>query len=195
MDFNLRIPFDRRYKFAEPLDLLIEGNRGETLPKVESMFKNLKKSNKIFNFYIVGDIVTKDFLANPFLKNFIKLCIIDEKTQRKRISINYEGIFGEIFEFKSPPGTIPKESWSLFENIIQSKKKILLNIIEGEEDLLVLPLILALPLNDNIKKFVFYGQPPITDAKIAIPQGIVVSEINEDIQNKVRNLLEIMEKF
>ena len=113
MEYSLRIPQDKRSEFAQPLDKLISGKREETLLKVEDIIKNYIKSNLSINFYIVGDIVTKDFLANQYLKSFIKLCIIDEKTQRKKIYIEPEN-FDEIVELENPQGTIQKESWSLF---------------------------------------------------------------------------------
>ena len=84
---------------------------------------------------------------------------------------------------------------SILRNAINSRKKSLINITEGEEDLLAIPLILELPvLNSKEKYFVFYGQPPITDSKIEIPQGIVIIEINDSIQQMVKGLIEIMEK-
>ena len=194
MEYNLRISQDKRYEFAQPLDKLISGKREETLLKVEDIIKNYIKSNLSINLYIVGDIVTKDFLANQFLKTFIKLCIIDEKTQRKKIYIETEN-FEEIVELENPQGTIQKESWSLLKNIIESKKKTLLKITKGEEDLLVLPIVLELPLEENVKNFVFYGQPPITDARTIIPEGIVLVDVNIEIQNKVKKYINLMEKF
>ena len=194
MEYSLRIPQDKRYEFAQPLDKLISGKREETLLKVEDIIKNYIKSNLSINLYIVGDIVTKDFLANQFLKTFIKLCIIDEKTQRKKIYIETEN-FEEIVELENPQGTIQKESWSLLKNIIESKKKTLLKITKGEEDLLVLPIVLELPLEENVKNFVFYGQPPITDSKHEIPEGIVLVDVNKEIQNKVKKYVSLMEKF
>ncbi len=194
MEYNLKIPQDKRYEFAQPLDKLISGKREETLLKVEDIIKNYIKSGLSINLYIVGDIVTKDFLANQFLKTFIKLCIIDEKTQRKKIYIETEN-FEEIVELENPKGTIQKESWSLLKNIIESKKKTLLKITKGEEDLLVLPIVLELPLEENLKNFVFYGQPPITDARAIIPEGIVLVDVNLEIQNKVKKYINLMEKF
>jgi len=81
MKNNLKLPQDERYKFAEPLDTLISGKRMDTIPKVEKIIENYLKPNLSINIYIVGDIVTQDFLANDFLKSIIKICIIDEKTQ------------------------------------------------------------------------------------------------------------------
>ncbi len=195
MDYNLRIPWEKRYKFAEPLDKLIAGTRENTLEVVTNLFKRDVKSGENFNFYIVGDVVTKDFLANLFLSSFVKMCIIDEKTQRGHINMDFEDFFEEIIEFQNPKGTIQKECWVLLRTIVKSKKRTLFKITEGEEDLLVLPLILELPIEEGVKNIVFYGQPPITDSKLEIPEGIVIVEVNATIQNKVKEYINIMEKF
>lgn len=195
MDYNLRIPYDKRHLFAEPLDILIAGTRDETLVQVENIFKDYIKLNPYVNFYIVGDIVAMDFFSNLFLKSFIKICIIDEKTQRKHISIDFEEFFEQTIEFQNPEGIIQKDCWNLFKEIIKSEKKTLVLITEGEEDLLILPLVLEIPVEKGIKNFAFYGQPPITDSKCVIPEGIVIVDVDRMVQEKVKNVISIMEKF
>ncbi|KKN33037.1 hypothetical protein LCGC14_0807700 [marine sediment metagenome] len=195
MDYNLRIPYDKRHLFAEPLDILISGTREETLVQVENIFKDYVKLNHNVNFYIVGDIVAMDFFSNQFLKSFIKICIIDEKTQRNHISIDFEEFFEQTIEFQNPEGIIQKDCWNLFKKIIKTEKTTLVLITEGEEDLLILPLVLEIPVKKGIKNFAFYGQPPITDSKYVIPEGIVIVDVDKMVQEKVKNVISIMEKF
>jgi len=194
MHENLKIPEKERHSFTQPLGKLIVGSRSETIPKVENLIKKFLNSGFKINVYLVGDIVTNDFLINQFLREFIKLCIVDEKTQRSQINIQNEEYFEEIIEFKNPKGTIRKESFNLLEQIILSNKRTLLKIIEGEEDLLVLPLVITLPLIHNLKCLVFYGQPPITDSKNPIPEGIVMVDVNKRTQKTVKRFLSIMLK-
>ncbi|MBY8981997.1 MAG: DUF359 domain-containing protein, partial [Candidatus Lokiarchaeota archaeon] len=139
-----------------------------------------------------GDIVTQDFLSNEFLKSFIRLCIIDGKTKREKVIINFEGFFEEIIEFQNPSGIIHKDSWSLIRNVINSKKKTLIKITQGEEDLLVIPLAIELLVEKNVKNFIAYGQPPITDSKTKIEEGIVLTEVNKKTKKKISNLIKIM---
>ncbi|MFX1568976.1 MAG: DUF359 domain-containing protein [Promethearchaeota archaeon] len=195
MDYNLRIPQDKRHLFTEPLDILVAGSRNETIEQVVNIFKDYLQSDVELNFYIVGDIVAKDFLSNQFLKNFIKVCIIDEKTQRNHINLDFEEFFEQHIEFKNPEGTINKECWKLFEDIINSRKRTLIKITEGEEDLLILPLVLEIPISKDVKNFAFYGQPPITDSTFVIPEGIVIVNIDKNIQDKVKQVISFMEKF
>jgi len=195
MDKNLKIPTTERHKFSQPLGKLIAGTRKETISEVEERIRNYKKANFEVKVYLVGDIVTKDFLANDFLKSFIKLCIIDEKTQRNQIKIEVEDFFEEIIEFENPEGGIKKESFTLLDEIITSNKRTLFKVIKGEEDLLVLPLVLSIPLNETVKNLVFYGQPPITDSKHQIPEGIVMVDVEKRIKKVVKKFVSLMNEL
>ena len=195
MDYNLRIPYDKRHLFTEPLDILIAGSREETIIQVENIFRDYLNSGIKLNFYIVGDIVTKDFLSNQFLKKFVKVCIIDEKTQRNHINLEFEEYFEQTIEFKNPEGTINKDCWKLFREVIISEKRTLIKITDGEEDLLILPLVLEIPILKGSKNFAFYGQPPITDSNFIILEGIVIVDVDKNIQEKVKKVLEIMDQF
>ncbi len=195
MDKNLKIPTTERHKFSQPLGKLIAGTRKETISEVEEHIRNYKKANFEVKVYLVGDIVTKDFLANDFLKSFVKLCIIDEKTQRNQIKIKVEDFFEEIIEFENPEGGIKKESFTLLDEIITSNKRTLFKVIKGEEDLLVLPLVLSIPLNETVKNLVFYGQPPITDSKRQIPEGIVMVDVEKRIKKVVKKFVSLMNEL
>ncbi len=195
MDYNLRIPQDKRNLFSEPLDILIAGSRDETIIQVENIFKDFIKSGLVLSFYIIGDIVAHDILSNQFLKAFVKVCIIDEKTQRNQINLDFEEFFEQTIEFQNPEGIINKECWKLFREVIDSGKRTLIKITEGEEDLLILPLVLELPILKEVKNFAFYGQPPMTDSNFIIPEGIVIVDVDKNIQEKVKKIISMMEEF
>ncbi|MEE9377643.1 MAG: DUF359 domain-containing protein [Candidatus Lokiarchaeia archaeon] len=195
MDYNLRIPYDKRHLFTEPLDTLIAGSREETIIQVENIFRDYLNSGIKLNLYIVGDIVTKDFLSNQFLKKFVKVCIIDEKTQRNHIKLEFEEYFEQTIEFQNPEGTINKDCWKLFREVIISEKRTLIKITNGEEDLLILPLVLEIPILKGSKNFAFYGQPPITDSNFIIPEGIVIVDVDKNIKEKVKKVISIMDQF
>ncbi|MFW9949750.1 MAG: DUF359 domain-containing protein [Candidatus Thorarchaeota archaeon] len=195
MNNGLRIPENQRFRFSQPLGKLIIGSRDETIIGIEREIKDLELGISDINFYLVGDIVTQDFLNNTYLRNFIRLCIIDEKTQRSPIKMEFEDFFESIVEFENPKGVIMKKSFQILKSIIESSKRTLLKIIEGEEDLLVLPLISVLALKAPIKHIVFYGQPPITDSKTKIPEGIVKVDVDKKIQKTVNQFLKIMQNY
>lgn len=198
MGKNLKIPTAERDKFSQPLGKLIAGTREETISEVEEHIRNYinaPSQQRVVRIYLVGDIVTKDFLANDFLKSFVKLCIIDEKTQRNQIKIEIEDFFEETIEFENPEGGIKKESFTLLDEIITSNKRTLFKVIKGEEDLLVLPLVLSIPLNETVKSLVFYGQPPITDSKHQIPEGIVMVDVEKRIKKVVKKFVSLMNEL
>ncbi|NVM16135.1 MAG: DUF359 domain-containing protein [Candidatus Lokiarchaeota archaeon] len=192
MEDNLKIPEDERHKFSQPLGKLYSGTRKETINEVEKAINTFLEAKFLIKVYLVGDIVTQDFLSNDFLKAFIKICVIDEKTQRNQIKIETEEFFEDIIEFENPQGGIQKESFTLLDEIVSSDKRTLLKIIEGEEDLLVLPLVLSIPLSETTKNLVFYGQPPVTDSKKTIPEGIVMVDVEKRIQKAVKRFVEMM---
>jgi len=189
---NLKIPPNERHKFSQPLGKLYSGTREETINEVERVIQEYLKKGFEVSVYLVGDIVTKDFLASKFLKPLISLCIVDEKTQRNHIKIEIDDFFEEIIEFENPEGGIKKESFTLLDNIVKSKKRTLLKVIVGEEDLLVLPLVLSITLNDKVKNLVFYGQPPVTDSRKSIPEGIVMVDVEKRIQKVVDKFVGMM---
>ena len=193
MSNNLKIPENERHKFSQPLGKLYSGTREETLPLVIQKLKQEHQKNTI-KCYLVGDIVTKDFLKDDFLKSITQLCVIDEKTKRAHIEMKDEPFFEQVVEFQNPEGSINPESFDLFDSIIKSNKKTLLKITVGEEDLLVLPLVVSIPLSKSVKHYVFYGQPPVTDSKTPIPEGIVMVEINKYIHKIVKTYLNLMSK-
>jgi uncharacterized protein (UPF0218 family) len=192
MNENLKIPPNERHKFSQPLGKLYSGTRDQTIIEVEKALREYLKKGFEVSVYLVGDIVTQDFLASDFLKPFIILCIVDEKTQRNHIEIKLEDFFEEIIEFQNLEGGVKRESFTLLNAIIKSKKRTLLKITEGEEDLLVLPLVLSIDLNEKIKNLVFYGQPPVTDSKITIPEGIVMVDVERRIQKVVEKFVGTM---
>lgn len=155
---KLKIPFG---KLSEKIDL-----------------DNLKNSKGLV--IAVGDETSK------VMNNLIpaQISVIDFKIAREKrfTSVKELGFSGneEIIKVTSPAGIISKELFGtiidLFKN--PSKKRQII-IIDGEDDLSVMPLILASPLGNHI----FYGQPG---------EGVVEIQVNEENKAKIR---EIVSKF
>ncbi|TFG21874.1 MAG: DUF359 domain-containing protein [Promethearchaeota archaeon] len=192
MGKDLKIPVNQRHKFSQPLGKLIAGSREDTISNVIELLKDLKKKNQIINCYLVGDVVTEDFINNDFLRSLVKVSIIDGKTKRNHISLDLRTYFEEIYEMENPESGINPDSFEIFKSIIESNKKTLIKITRGEEDLLVLPLIVALPIKESITNIVFYGQPPITDSKTPIPEGIVMVKVDQSIIKVVKQFIALM---
>lgn len=125
----------------------------------------------------VGDVTTKNLLDMGITPD---IGIVDNKIARKpsKHKINYDAI---VLHAKNPPGTITNELWEAvqkgFELVGGSKDHVLL-IVDGEEDLSVVPCVLTSPPNTII----LYGQPE---------KGVVLVEAD-----KVRNMMkDLIKKF
>ena len=79
------------------------------------------------------------------------------------------------YQCKNTKGTISKEEYLTIKKILFEEEQAII-FIDGEEDLLALPVFALAPL-DSI---VFYGQPL---------EGIVMVKINDEIKNKSSNLI------
>ena len=111
----------------------------------------LKEANFLIS---VGDQTTKNLVDNDLIPH---LGIIDHRIQRK--DHNYDIIRTEnILEADNPAGTITENLWETIEQAISStlddsENRII--VVEGEEDLAVLPCLLIAP-EDAV---ILYGQP------------------------------------
>lgn len=145
--------------------------------KPEETIKVLKEhllDNKPLLFASVGDFVSENALNHGLIPDII---VVDNRTLRqeiKPIDIRLSKI-----SVKNPPATITKEAWKILRDSIILNKKLAI-IVEGEEDLLVLPLMADMPLGSVI----IYGQPN---------EGLVIITITEERQNWARNFINQME--
>jgi GTP-dependent dephospho-CoA kinase len=160
---------DARDKFKRPL--------GKVYPVFEEVIPKILSSNFIVS---VGDATTNNLLKNDIHPN---ISIIDNLIQRKIHDHNI--IHTEnVLNAKNPPGTITDDLWETIELAIEEATKYgekQLIVVEGEEDLAVLPCILMAP-EDAI---VLYGQPN---------EGLVFLNV-VDVKNKANELLNLFKKI
>lgn len=119
----------------------------------------------------VGDTTTEKFINLGIIPD---LSIIDGKEKRveKNEIIDYP--LDEKLYFENNPGEINEQILLLIKNLsLNGFEKKLQFIIEGEEDLLALPLFMYSPDGWTI----FYGQPN---------EGLVVVEMNKDLRARAK---------
>jgi uncharacterized protein (UPF0218 family) len=109
----------------------------------------------------VGDFVSYNILNVDINPDII---VVDHRIMRK--SIEPIEIDREVVNAPNPPGTITAEAQAVLYDAVQESKDLAI-IIDGEEDLLVLPLMTYLP-DDSI---IIYGQPG---------EGMVIITITEE---------------
>lgn len=120
-----------------------------------------------------GDETFKNLIAHDILPD---VGIIDNLIQRKNHTHNLLAI-DNILKAVNPAGTITRNLWETIEKSIELAEKgdNQLIVVDGEEDLAVLPCILIAPENT----IVLYGQPN---------EGLVVLNVS-DLKIKAQELL------
>ncbi|MGL6298520.1 MAG: GTP-dependent dephospho-CoA kinase family protein [Methanobacteriaceae archaeon] len=144
----------------------------------------------------VGDETTKNLIESG-LKSDIS--IIDNLIQRKNSNYefeNHDNIFKNILRAENPPGTISTSLWETIELAINSglginndsdtykasdKNNNFLIVVNGEEDLAVLPCILMAPENTVL----LYGQPN---------EGVVLVDAQK-AKNKAKKFISKLDKI
>lgn len=156
--------------------------REELKISLGSIITNLNKIKLRDCIYLitVGDETTKVFNNLSINPN---LAVIDFKVARKKnySSLEELGFSGKetVLNVKNPSGSLTPELFKVisevFRKINDQDRTIIL--IDGEEDLSVLPLVLVSPLGSCI----FYGQPN---------KGIVKIVVDEEIKVKIRRFID-----
>jgi pantetheine-phosphate adenylyltransferase len=169
LDNDLKLTEDLRKEFQIPI--------GELVKDTDDLIG--KRENLLFT---VGDITTKNFNEKKIGQD---LSVIDFNVARERKFFKFTelGFSGDetFLKVTNPAGYITSNLFRKLEEIIKTvlrKKTVLL--VDGEEDLAVLPLILLSPLNGII----FYGQPPLRGQA-----GIRKVIVSEESKNKAYSLI------
>ena len=159
----------------EPFGNLIP-DENITLHNLNAFLTNAKK------IISVGDATTDRLISFGIIPN---VSVIDGKERRVRRKYNNNfsncnhtdnNILVKEMKCSNEPGTISKAAVDVLEDASRMTSPVRI-IVDGEEDLLALPLFLILP--DNA--VVLYGQPH---------EGLVVVKINSHIRKKAKDLMD-----
>lgn len=156
----------------EPLGLLLEGDPQETVSRLVELHRRLNPPM----FACVGDVSSRNLLNAGVEPDII---VVDHRVMRVRIE---PGTYDDraLIRALNPPGTIDADAWRALVEAVMLKRRVAV-IVEGEEDLLVLPLIALMPLGSVIA----YGQPH---------RGLVVVEVTEERKRWADGFMERMEE-
>jgi hypothetical protein len=161
-----------RAELKKPLGELIEGPPTETV----KLLGDILKEKKGPSFAVVGDFTVKNILKAGLDPDIV---VVDNRIMRKEIEPIYLGERCKIHS-RNQAGTIDSEVWTALWKATTLKSKASV-IVEGEEDLLVLPLILLMPVGSLI----IYGQPQ---------EGMVVVEVTPRMKGWANDFLSQMEE-
>jgi uncharacterized protein (UPF0218 family) len=124
---------------------------------------------------VVGDFITLKTIEYNIP---VDLYVIDNRVMRRPINVPLPERVN-ICRSCNPPGMITTESWDLIKRIIDEDTRSIL-IVEGEEDLLTLPVIIFAPNN----AFVAYGQPYV---------GLVLVKVTAEKRKEIDAIIDLME--
>ena len=162
------LPENLRDELKIPLGKLIPDSSSEK----ESYIRKIYSEKVVIT---VGDATSQLLLDMGLIP---LLHIVDGQEKRQKRSPPLTDSVNTEITVKNSAGEISNESFNLIKNIFEENPPIRL-IIDGEEDLLVLPVCLFAPENS----VVMYGQPN---------EGLGIAEITNEIREKVLKLVNQM---
>ena len=159
-----------RGELKVPLGELYRGEPAETVAKLKKKLVEHPPPQ----FAAVGDFVAANILAAGLSPQIV---VVDNKTLR----MDVEPVKHGLREIRVPnePATINAEAWLALRAAVTLKRRVAV-VVEGEEDLLVLPLLAEMPIGSVIA----YGQPH---------EGLVVVTVSEERRDWARRFLNRME--
>lgn len=161
-----------RMELKDPIGLLINGDPSDTL----MMLKLLIYEKKPVMFAVVGDFTAKNILNAGLRPDIV---VIDHRTMRVEVDpLNHGDKI--VWETQNPAGTISSKACKVLENAVTLKREVSV-IVDGEEDLLVLPLIILMPKGSII----IYGQPR---------EGLVVVDVTDERRDWAKDFMKRMEE-
>ena len=157
-----------RDELKTPLGELLRGEPKETAAALKG------KIGKPPLFAIVGDFVAGNLIAAGFSPDIV---VVDNKTLRVVVAPVKHGM--KEVHVPNAAGTIDAEAWLLLRGAVTLKRRVAV-VVEGEEDLLVLPLLAEMPVGSVIA----YGQPH---------EGLVVVTVSDERRDWARGFINRME--
>ena len=164
----MKLPENLRDQLKIPLGDLIKEenvNKENILNKIDSELIVIT----------VGDRTTENMINLGIMP---QIQIIDGLEKRNQRLVPKDDIINTNLSCKNPPGEITEESTQVIQKAFSCKLPVRI-IVNGEEDLLVLPVCIFAPENS----VVMYGQPN---------EGLVIVQITPKIRAKVQKILDAM---
>ena len=164
----MQLPDALRDQLKNPLGNLISDND----PNKENIIKKIPAESVIIT---VGDRTTENMLQLG-LKPQIQ--IIDGLEKRNQRTVPTDDTVKTNLSCRNPPGEITEESMQVIQKAFSCESPVRITV-DGEEDLLVIPVCIHAPKNS----IVMYGQPN---------EGLVIVTITPEIRAKVQKILDAM---
>ena len=164
----MQLPENLRDQLKNPLGNLIKDND----PNKKNVLKKIYAESVIIT---VGDRTTENMVQLGLRP---QIQIIDGLEKRNQRLVPVDDAINTKLSCKNPPGEITEESMQVIQKAFSCEPPVRI-IVDGEEDLLVIPVCIYAPENS----VVMYGQPN---------EGLVIVHITPEIQAKVQKILDAM---
>ncbi len=155
------------------LDVLAELKKpfGTLIPDAEVTKEKIASAVRSGRVMTVGDATTERLLAFGIVPD---VAVVDGKERRRKRA--YPEFDSLVITCRNPAGGISKQAVNTLKQALKAKPPVRV-VVEGEEDLLALPMFATAP--DDAA--VLYGQPL---------EGLVVVRITPAIRNRAKNLMD-----
>jgi len=163
----VHLPNSLRDSLKKPLGILLK----DSDVTKESILKNIPLSSFIIS---VGDATTEKLFKNGITPSLQIVDGVEMRVKRELPSGNVKTTLYCV----NPPAEITTESLNTIKKAFQSTTPVRI-VVTGEEDLLVLAVVVFAPENS----VVLYGQPN---------EGLVIVPINAEIRNKAQSIMDSM---
>ena len=164
----MQLPDDLRDQIKNPLGVLISDKD----PNKENIIRKISAESVLIT---VGDRTTENMLQLG-LKPQVQ--IIDGLEKRNQRIVPADDTVNTNLSCRNPPGEITEESIQVIQKAFSCESPVRI-MVDGEEDLLVIPACIHAPENS----IVMYGQPN---------EGLVIVTITPEIRAKVQKILDTM---
>ena len=164
----MQLPDDLRDQLKKPLGDLFSNDN----PHLVTLIKKISAESILIT---VGDRTTENMLQLG-LKPQIQ--IIDGLEKRNQRIVPADDTINTNLSSRNPPGEITEESMQIIQKAFSCESPVRITV-DGEEDLLVIPVCIHAPENS----IVMYGQPN---------EGLVIVHVTPEIKAKVQKILDAM---
>lgn len=152
----------------DPFGTLIH-NKDITKRKIKGILRSAKR------VISVGDSTTDRLLSFDITPHILVVDGIERRMKRNH-GLHPKITVAKVLHCNNPPGSVSRQAFSVLCRAFNMPYPVKV-IVNGEEDMLTLPIINIAPQ----ETFVLYGQPL---------QGMVVVNVNLEMQTKAKNLME-----
>ena len=160
----MKLPENLREQLKTPLGILLKDT------SKENILNHLTENSFIIT---VGDATTEKMLKFNLIPSLSIIDGFEKRKKRNPPSGNATKLFCD-----NPAGEISIQSINTIKDALKTKPPVQI-MVNGEEDLLVIPVCVYAPQN----AIILYGQPN---------EGLVIVKITQEIRNKTQELLNLM---